>query len=182
MKKDTIVQFVCFVTNLDLEEFAPNWERYAKRFINKNADAVLQEQVIQSKNKYRYVSKHEWPQRDFQFSFMNEKKSEHFPERNVRVIQVGGYIPLEAQKKSQKDGDTRVIAFVSHNETDLDFYRHLPYYRNLYIHQAYYESCTYGYVLEFVVDEINAKDLLLELKHRPGVETGVYRDCLVPHE
>ena len=74
MKKDTIVQFVCFVTNLDLEEFAPNWERYAKRFISKNADAVLQEQVVQSKTKYRYVSKHEWSQRDFQFSFMNEKK------------------------------------------------------------------------------------------------------------
>ena len=31
MKKDTIIQFVCFVTALGPDEFAPQWEKFSKR-------------------------------------------------------------------------------------------------------------------------------------------------------
>lgn len=182
MIKDTIVQFVCFVTNLELDEFAPKWEEYAKKLISKKQEQNLQQQVTETKNKYRYLSQHVWPDRDFQFTFMNERKSEHFPEHNVRVVQIGGYI-LQQQKKRilEDDGDSKLIAFISHNENDIDFYRQLPLYRRLNIYQAFYESCTYGYVLEFFAPEKDAEELLLQLKQRPGVEAGIYKECLVPH-
>ncbi len=182
MIKDTIVQFVCFVTNLKLDEFAPKWERYAEKLIHKKSEPVLQQHAAETKTKFRYVSQHEWPDRDFHFIFTNEKRSEHFPEHNVRVLQAGGYIPLHLKKRnSEKDGDIKLIAFISHDENDLDFYRQLPLYRHLNIHQAYYESCTYGYVLEFFVPEDAADELLLQLKQRSGVEAGIYKECLVPH-
>jgi hypothetical protein len=181
MIKDTIVQFVCFVTKLDLDEFAPKWEKYAQRLMNKKKKFVLQQHAAEAKSKFQYISQHEWPEQDFDFTFMNERRSEHFPEHNVKVIQAGGYVPLEPQKrKRQNENDIKLLAFISHNETDLDFYRELPFYNQLNIHQAFYESCSYGYVLEFFVPQTNADELLALLKQRPGVDSGIYIECLVP--
>lgn len=181
MKKDTIVQFVCFITNLPLDDFASKWERYAKRLMNNNSEVTLQQQA-ETKSRYRYISQHKWPDQDFQFSFMNERRSEHFPEHNVKVVQAGGYISLQVECMHNEDnGDIKLIAFVGHNETDIDFYRQLSLYRHLNIHQAYYESCTYGYIMEFFVPEADVAELVQQLKQRPGVETGIYKECLVPH-
>jgi hypothetical protein len=180
MKKDTIVQFVCFVTDIELDEFLPRWERYAKRLINNRAEMTLQQ--AEKKSRFRYISQHEWKDSDFQFTFINEKKSEHFPEQKVRVVQAGGYMPIQVKRRrNEENGDTKLIAFIGHDERDIDFYRNLPLYNHLNIHEAYYESCTYGYVLEFFVTEINVDELLYQLKQRPGVETGVYKECLGQH-
>ena len=182
MKKDTIFQFVCFITNLGQDEFAPKWEQYAKRLNIKKAEPSLQQLVPGTKSRFRYISRHEWPDQDFQFSFMDERKSEHFPEHNVRVVQTGGYISLHVEKRQpEEDADLKLIAFISHNEVDIEFYRKLPQYHHLNIYQAFYESCSFGYVMEFFVSEKDADDLLLQLKQRAGVETGIYRECLVPH-
>ena len=182
MKKDTIVQFVCFITNLELEEFEPKWENYAQRLTNKKTEPALQQLVKGNKNKYRYISQHEWPDQDFQFSFMDERRSEHFPEHNVRVVQPGGYVISGVEKKHPiKDSDVKLIAFISHNETDVEFYSNLSLYHHLNIYQAFYESCTYGFVMEFFVPEKNADELAILLNQRPGVETGIYRECFVPH-
>lgn len=181
MKKDTIVQFVGFITNLDPDAFAPKWEGYAQKLMNKKHELVLQQQVSDAKSKFKYLCRHEWKESDFHFSFMNEKLSEYFPENNVKVIQAGGYIPLQPAKiNTGDDSCISLVAFISHNDNDVAFYRSLPFYRYLNIHQAYYESCLYGYVMEFYVDEKNAGELLMQLKQRPGVETGIYRECLVP--
>ncbi len=183
MKKDTIFQFVCFITNLELDEFVPKWEHYAKRLMNKKTEPALLQLVAGTKNRFRYISQHEWPDQDFQFSFMDERRSEHFPEHNVKVVQTGGYIPLHVEKRhAEDDGDVKLISFISHNENDIEFYRRLTLYRHLNIYQAFYESCSYGYVLEFFVPEKDADELLFQLKQRPcATETGIYKECFVPH-
>jgi hypothetical protein len=182
MKKDTIFQFVGFITNLGADEFAPKWEQYAQRLNMKKAEPSLLQQVPGTKSRFRYISRHEWPDQDFQFSFMDDRKSEHFPEHNVRVVQTGGYVSLHVEKRlPEEDGDVKLISFISHNENDIDFYRNLPLYHHLNIYQAFYESCSFGYVMEFFVSEKDTDDLLLQLKQRPGVETGIYRECFVPH-
>jgi hypothetical protein len=180
MIKDPIVQFVCFVTDLGLDEFLPEWERYAKRLMNKKCEPVLQQSVRGSKSRFRYISQHEWPNADFHFSFMNERKSEHFQEQKARVVQIGGYISLQPQGAGQcEDGDLKLIAFIGHNETDIDSYRKLPCYRRLDIYQAYYESCSFGYVLEFFVSENDADDLMVQIRQKQGVEAGYYKECMV---
>jgi len=182
MKKDTIIQFICFATSLELDAFAPNWERFVKRLKNKTTEPSLQQQVPETKNKYRYVSQHESPDGDFNFRFMNERKSEHFLEQQVRVIQIGGYVCLQFKKRNDiDDSRVRLIAFVGHNETDIDFYRQIPIDGHLDIYQAYYESCNYGYVLEFFIPETDAEDLILQLKQRLHVEAGIYKEAFVPH-
>ena len=182
MKKDTLTQFVCFTTQLELETFAPEWERFVNKLSDKTPDPSLQQQVAGTKARFRYISQHELPDPDFNFRFMNDRKSEQFPEMQVRVTQIGGYIPIWHKKKIDTDETyVKLIAFISHNETDIEFYRRLPVNGQIDIYQAYYESCSYGYVLEFFVPETDAGELFLQLKLRPGVETGIYKDCFVPH-
>ena len=95
-------------------------------------------------------------------------------------MQLGGYLPLLSEKKITKgDDDTLVIAFVSHNEIDIDFYRQLCGFHQLDIYEAYYESYSYGYILKFYVPEAGADELLLQLQHRIGTETGIYKECAV---
>jgi hypothetical protein len=182
MKNDTIFQFVCFITNLDFEAFAPRWEHYAKRFMRKNVETTLQQQS-ETKGRFKYISQHEWPQEDFQFAFMEERKgSEHFPEHNVKVVQAGGYTPVQIEcRHNETAGDVKIMAFISHRENDIDFYRQLSLYRYLNIYQAYYESCSYAYILEFFVEETNVADMMQQLKARAGIEIARYKECLVPH-
>ena len=182
MKKNTIVQFVCFSTILELEDFSPEWERYAKRLTNKKTGSNLQQLVVETKNRYRYISQHEWPNRDFHFTFMDERKSEHFPGYNVKVVQAGGYIPLRQYKRltgKGQDNDVNLIALIGHAENDIEFYNQLPYYHRLNIYQAFFESCLYGYILEFQVPENHADEFLHHLQQRPSIETGIYRECLL---
>lgn len=182
MIKDTIVQYVGFITNLTIEEFTPKWDQYAKILMNKKHEPILLEQLTQSKNKFKFISQHEWPDRDFYFTFMNERKTEHFPEHNVKVVQMGGYItPSTKLRVLPEAGESILMAFISHQETDINFYRHLPLYRHLNINQAFYESCMYGYILEFISSEKENEELVVLLKQRPGVETGIFKECLVPH-
>ena len=180
MEKTTIVQFVCFVTNLELDEFASKWERYAKRLMNNNSETTLQQQA-ETKSKYRYISQHVWLEGDFNFTFMNQKRSEHFPEHNVKVVQIGGYTLLQTENRKHIDNtdSIKLIAFINHDEYDIDFYQQLPFYGQLNIYQPYYQSCSYGYVLEFFVPEIDANAMAKQIKERKGVEMGVYKECMM---
>lgn len=178
--KDTIVQFVCFTTNLGTDEFITEWERYAKKLQHKKQELNLLELAVEAKNKFRYISQHIWSDRDFHFSFMNKKRSGFFTERHVRVVEVGGYVPMLPEKRyTEKNDDIKLLAFVSHSETDIDSYRRLPFFHRLDIHQAYYESCAYGHILEFSVPDTDADELYLQLQQRLGVEAGIYKECAV---
>src|SRR5436190_16571780 len=180
MKKDTLVQFVCFITDLDFSELITKWEFYADQFINTNSHMTLQEK-FESKCKFKYVSQHESPDRDFEFAFMKGRNSAHFPEHKAKVVQAGGYMPLQLESPQKKEkGVVKLMAFISHDETDISFYSQLPLYRHLNVYQAWYESCTYSYVMEFFVEEIHAPALLAQLKARDGVEAGLYKECNLP--
>lgn len=183
MIKEPIIQFVCFVTSLNPEQFIPEWERHAKKLAIKKNEAVLQTLTNQTKNKFRFISQHNWSGRDTAFSFMENRKSENFPELPVKVIHAGGYITIQAeQKKAPAEGTVKLIAFISHNENDIEEYRSLSMYSSLNIHQAYYESCLYGYILEFFVPEAQVTELIAVLKQHNGIEIGVYEEALLPHE
>lgn len=182
MKKDTIVHFVGFVTPLGPEEFGASWERYAKRLAIKKRETVFQQNISAGKNKFTYLSQHEWIDRETTFTFMNERKSDHFPEHNVRVVHLGGYLLMDSIKKHPVgEDDNRLIAFTGADETDIEHYRKLPYHL-LNIHQAYFENCLYGYILEFFVPAPVVDQLLQELKLRPGVETSIFKESLLPQD
>jgi hypothetical protein len=179
MKKNNIVQFVCFVTQLEFDEFVTKWDHYAKQFITDPGATVLQEAA--TKSRYKYVSQHEHREDDIRFAFMKGRSSDHFADQKVKVLQAGGYTPLQTGNTYHDENtDVKILAFIGHSDNDLDFYRQLAPAHSLNIYEAYYESCTYGYILEYYIPETNAADLLPQLKARPGVEIAVYKECLVP--
>ena len=179
MKKETIVQFICFDTTLAFDEFVLQWDQYAKGFKNPHIEVTLQQQTS-TRNKFQYISKHKWPLDDFQFTFMKGRHSEYFPERQVKVLQAGGYMPIQVECKHDDDQQVKILVFLANLDTDISHYKELQSYRYLNIYQAYYESCVYDYILEFFVDEENATEFMTQLKTKTGsVEAGMYKECLV---
>jgi hypothetical protein len=180
MKKDTIVQFVCFETTLDLDAFVPHWEQFVKPAGSKHAANTVLQQAM-TKTKFKYISLHKWPQDDFQYLFMKGRHSEHFPEIRVKVVQAGGYSPLQIQYKHDSDPDSvKIIVSVTNAQTAMGPFQQLKTYRYLNIYEAYYESSLYAYILEYFVEETRAADLLQQLKAlAPATEMAIYRECLV---
>lgn len=179
MKKN-IVQFVCFETNLEFEKFIVNWEHYAKKFESKEVKTNLLEQIEGVKSKFKYVSQHIAPQDELQFTFMKEKKSVILPESKIKVVQAGGYKPLQIQSSHQQDPEsTKLLLFLSKSVYDIAPFKKLAC-QSLNVYEAYFESCNYSYILEFFVSENEIEGLLAEIRnivHNP--EVGIYKECLV---
>lgn len=178
MNRDTIVQFVCFISPLEHEEFMEMWEPFAKLLVKDSKSILLHERISEKKNNsFTYVSQHTCHTADFSFVFMKGKSKDHFPEHKARIKQAGGYLPLQVQCRYNKSKtDATIIAFVAHGETELDFYRHQSFhYLNIY--EAYFENCAYGYVMEFFLEHQEAPALLTLLQARTGVEAALYKEC-----
>jgi hypothetical protein len=181
MNKDSIIQFVGFSTELPLEDFITQWENYTKEF-RKVAGSMILQQDTARKSRYKFLSQHECREQDFRFAFMKGRNSEHFPDQKVKVVQAGGYSPVQVECKYSEDHtETKITVFLGHDEYDIDFYKKLEEYTYLNIYQAYFESCLYGYILEYFIPETGAAALITQLKARHGIEVATYRECLVPH-
>ena len=173
--KDTIVQFVCYETAMNTEEFIVQWERFTKRFLNKGIEVTLQEQM--SKNKFKFVSRNVWAQDSFQFVFMEGRLSHNFPEGHVKVVEAGGYTPLQIECNRAKGDNVKILVFSKDPQTDIDAFKKLTNYSHLNIYEAYYESCKYAYIFEFYVKESIADDFKKQLQVEiTGAEIGVYKE------
>lgn len=174
--KDTIVQFVCYETSMSTEEFIVQWERFTKRFLNKGIEVTLQEQML-GKNKFKFISRNVWPQDSFQFVFMEGRLSHNFPEGHVKVVEAGGYTPLQLQCNHAKADTIKIMAFIKNPQTDIEAYKNMTGYRHLNIYEAYYESCKYVYIFEFFVKEAGAKAFKEQLDLQNNLaEIGVYKE------
>ena len=176
MKKDSIVQFVSFETTVETNEFRAQWEEYNKLVTGKQ-DVTLQQEV-DGKNLHRYLSQHRFHEDDIQFSFKKGRRSAHDPEIEMRIKETGGYSTLQLECDHETTAnDCKVFVFLS-TAPDLQLYKELLSYQYLNIYQAYYESCTYTYILEFFVDNKHVPELLEQLKlHNRISEIGVYKEC-----
>ena len=79
MKKGNIIQFVNFITDLEVEEFVVKWEAYARESMPGATPMFLQ--LLTEKGRYKYVSQHECREDDFHFAFKKGRNSDHFPNR-----------------------------------------------------------------------------------------------------
>jgi hypothetical protein len=180
MKKNTIVQFVCFDTPLGVVDFLPQWENFADKFLGNRANAITLHLQEGNKNKFRYVSKNEWPSDDFQFIFQQARVSEKFSAGQVKVLQAGGYLPVQIENEKRiGKGLIKIFAFVNDTRTELNFYKELKGDDYLNIYEAYYENSLFSYVLEYYVKETAAPAILDQLKKQSlHTEAFLYRECL----
>lgn len=174
--KDTIVQFVCYETSMNTENFVVQWEHFTKRFLNKGIQVTLQQQ-FSGKNKYKYVSRNVWPQDSFQFVFMEGRLSHNFPEGHVKVVEAGGYTPLQVECTVAKSHMVTVVVFAKDNRADIGALKKMEGYSHLNIYEAYYESCKYVYIMEFFVKESACEDFMKNpalINH--SIEAGIYKE------
>ena len=174
--KESIVQFVCYETSMNTEEFVVQWEKFTKRFLSKGIEVSLQEQAMM-KSKFKFVSRNVWPQDSFQFVFMEGRLSHNFPEGHVKVIEAGGYTPLQIECNRAKPDDIKVLVFAKSPQVDVTALKTITGYNHLNIYEAYYESCKYAYIFEYFVKDA-ALETFREQLNAQGVvaEIGVYKE------
>jgi hypothetical protein len=173
----TIVQFVCFETNTGLDQFVTEWDSYVKKFLTKDIAFSLQEQSGK-KCRYKYISMNKWPEDNFQFVFMQGRLSDHFYEGRVKVVQAGGYSPIQVERSTEQENLIKIIAFLK--DGDCSAYTSIPGYDYLNIYQAYYQNCLYTYVLEFFVHESRASEVYKQLTDSTvHIEAGIYSECVL---
>ncbi|MBL0358652.1 MAG: hypothetical protein IPP72_18100 [Chitinophagaceae bacterium] len=172
-----IVQFVCFETTLDSDQFINKWEQYT-RSANSNTNVTLQQS--EKNGVFRYIAQHRFSNGDFNFTFTKAKRSSRIPEVGIREKQVGGYSALQLNRNGGAHADEcKVFAFITDTQTDLAVYRELCAKSNLNIYEAYYENCQYAYILEFFVKKTAAAEFAEELTRQHVAETGIYKERML---
>lgn len=176
MREEKIVQFVCFETILNSEQFINKWEQYS-RSDNSNADVTLQQS--EKKGVYHYIAQHRYKIGEFQFVFTKGKRSSRIPEVGIKEKQAGGYSVLQAGKITDAQNDeSKIFIFLVSPQADLLLYKNLNGHSKLNIYEAYYENCQYAYILEFFVKNKYLAELTDQLKFNEG-EVDVYRECIL---
>lgn len=179
MKKDKIVQFVCFETPVDTDAFISQWEQYNDLVKIKQEVTLQQESAY--KCRYQFISQHRYNADETNFIFKKGKRSSHILEVEMRVKEIGGYsqIQIESRHDTEED-ESKILLFLNTNEANLKFFRNLPDYNYLNIYQAYFESCNYTYILEYFIENINAEQFIELVKNENrNAEIGMYKECLV---
>lgn len=171
-----IVQFVRFETRVATDEFRTQWEEYNSSVAGEQEVTLQQE--VDGKDLNRYISQHRFEEVDIQFAFKKVRRNLHNPEIDIRIKEAGGYSALQLQCDQQTGTNyCKVFVFLT-MAAELNIYQELLSYQYLNIYQAYYESSTYTYILEFFVDNKQLPQLIDQLKiHNRVSEIGVYKEC-----
>ena len=177
MRSEKIVQFVCFETPLEYDQFLTQWEQY-DRSVNSDLDVTLHQS--ERNGIFRYIGEHRCANAELQFFFTKAKRSSRIPEVQIKVKQVGGYSVLQSERTGDAASDeVKVFVFVSDPTTDLAAYRQLGDHSKLNIYEAYYENCQYAYVLEYYVKSKFSAALVEHLKTLNSEDAWTYKECLL---
>jgi hypothetical protein len=180
---NNIIQFECFETNLPVDDFITSWEYYAKKLLVNHIEVTLHARFGGS-NKFKYISKHEWPEDNFAFRFIKGRHTDFFSEHNVKITHAGGYTPLQIEYTSEdSESYTKIMLFLPIGQSNIQAFKDLSYHRYLNIYQSYFESCLYSYILEFFVVEQMSASFVQWLKANHYIQNaGRYRECMLLHE
>jgi len=179
METENIVQFVWFETAGNNFEFMSQWDEYSREM--KKVQAIELQQEIGSKKNARYLSQHSCFKDDFKFVFKKDRRSAHFPEVEMKIRQLGGYITSQIQcKHDSKEDESKIFVFINGIEANVDLFKQFSHYRFLNIYEAYFESSNYNYILEFFVENSHTEEFMEQLKMQSRhFESGMYKECVM---
>src|SRR5215831_7523895 len=151
MKEEQIVQFVCFETPLDTEEFVAKWEQFAGS-VNKGTDINLHQS--RKNGLFRYVVLQRCMPDEFHFILENRRRSPFAKEVAIKAERAGGYSILQLNRtQKMKAGERKLFAFLHNPISDPDLYSKISVRNNLNIYEPYYENCRYACILEFFIKD-----------------------------
>jgi|SRR5690348_16392446 len=175
MTENTIVHFVCFETLLESEPFMKRWKEFTHSS-GSNADVIIQQS---RKNKcYLYIAQHGFKSSDdLQFKFYGERSSSRIVQERIKATPIGGYTVLQSESANEAaTGESKIFMFLADVRTDLNFYKETPFNGKLNIYEAYYQSCSYAYILEYFVQSGQAAALKEYLKNYDNSEMEIYNE------
>jgi hypothetical protein len=174
MTEDTKVQFVCFETSLDREPFMKRWKAY-NRSPRSDADVILQQ--CKRDDLFLYIAQHRFESNDMQFEFTKEGRSGRIVQERIKTTIIGGYALLQLQNKQGAAHDeSKIFVFVDNASGNLDLYKKLAGNSKLNIYQAYFQNCSYAYILEYFVKNKYASEFLEQLEKQDDSKAGIYKE------
>jgi len=176
-----VIYFVGFITDLGRKEFIEPWTNYASKFPVAPEHIVLQERT-EEKGKFRFISRHQPPKQDFNFSFMKGRSSENFSEHKARVVMLGGYNQSDRKIKGKHGtAETRIVVLSNKDIYELEPFVQVVPDLSLTIYEPFFENCKYSSIMEFGTREADTAKLLEYLKkEKAGEEISVYKTCRTP--
>lgn len=177
MRSNKIVQFVIFETTLDSKQFIKRWDGY-KRSVNSDLDVVLQQS--ERNGTFSYVAQHYCAPGEIQFDFAKEGRTSRVHQVQIKSKQLGGFSLLQSERIDDANADeSKVFIFIADPHADINVYRHLTTRNKLNTYEAFYQNCSYAYILEFFVKNKYIAELLKQLKQFDTHEIGVYKECIM---
>ncbi len=174
METNEKVQFVCFETTLDKEQFNKRWEQF-RHSLNSNKDVRLHQN--ETGGRFNYVAQHRFTSGELEFKFSNEGRNSRIVQVPIKSILAGGYSILQANRLHNATGNERkIIIFLSDPRADLKIYEQLFVAGNLNIYEAYYENCRYSYILEYYIKAKDSLAMLDQLKQHDIADIGIFKE------
>ena len=175
MRAGMIVQFVCFETALNREQFIKRWSDYHAS-ANSEADVILQQS--EKDGVFRYIAQHRCTTEDLYFAFTKAARSSRIAQVSIKTKQAGGYSVVQAERVNDiHTGESKIFVFLMRPQADVNAFKQLSAQHKLNIYEAYYENCQYAYILEFFVKNKSVPELLEQLKQFNSTEVGIYKKC-----
>lgn len=176
MTEDTIVQFVSFETTMTTDEFRTQWQEY-NTLVSGKQEVTLQQEV-DGKSLFRYLSQHRFEENDLSFNFQKQRRSSRGQEIELRIKEAGGYLVVQLQYDHETTSDSCKIFVFLNSTPELDYYKQVLSYQYLNIYQAYYENCSYNFIMEFFVENSHVPEVVEQLKlHNLVSKIGIYKEC-----
>lgn len=176
MLKEKIVQFVTFETILDKEQFISHWEKFTRSDYS-DRDVLLHQS--EKNGTFKYLAKHRHGG-GFKFIFERARVSSKNPRVSIKVVQEGGYSPLQLTRSSDCHPDeSKVYCFIQNPQADLNQYKEMNMNGNCNVYVAYYENCRFAFILEFFVKNDHAKELQERLKHHHLDDVVIYKELMM---
>jgi hypothetical protein len=169
-----IVQFVCFETTLDKGEFIKRWEEYQR---SADSDANIRLMQCEKDQSYRYLVQHTCTEGELRFVFSKANHSSRTRRAIVTARQAGGYMVLQSETTGRcTSSENRIFVFFTSPRIDLEACRQGARPGKLNIYEAYYENCSYAYILEIVVKSKDLSVVLEQVGQCNPAEIDVYRE------
>ena len=175
MRTDKIVHFVYFETLLCSNDFLVRWEHY-KRSANIDTDVTLQESKRGSL--FTYIAEHRCNSDEFQFTFTKGAKLTRTRQTEIKTIQLGGYSieQLENEGNAERN-EYKLFIFLDNLPTNIFAYKEIqPGKLNIY--KAYFENCSYTYILEYFIKHEDIVEFQENLKRFNTTAPTVYKEFL----
>jgi hypothetical protein len=175
MSTNKIVHFVYFETVLDPEQFIGKWEHYLR---SENSDVNVTLQQSKKNKLYKYIAEHRCTSEEFEFTFKRAAKTTRSKEVEIRTKHLGGYLILQEEHNDDAKADeSKLFVFLNYSNKDFSPYKQLQFPIKLNIYEAYYENCTYAYILEYFVKSKHVEQLNDQLQQYNAVAVEIYKEC-----